>query len=125
MNPVLMLKVSSALLALTAIGGIVMGVLRAKYERPPHWLAMAHGLLATAGLTLLFYAAFVVGLQPLTWFGLVLLVATAAAGIYMNLVYHVKMRPLPRTLIIAHGFVALIGLFLIALGSLGAPPAVS
>ncbi len=117
MNPALMLKSSAVLLALTAIGGIAMALLRAKYDRPPHWLAMAHGFLAAAGLTLLFYVAFVTGLKPLTWLGLVLLVATAAGGVYLNLVYHVKMRPLSRTVITAHGFVALTGLFLIALGA--------
>lgn len=125
MNPTLMLKVSTILFCLTAAGGIVLALLRAKYDRPPHWLAMAHGLLAAFGLTLITYVAFTVGLPPLMWFGLAVLVATAGAGVYMNLAYHVRARALPVTVIVVHGFIAVMGLFLVALGSFGAPAVVS
>src|SRR4051812_5833783 len=57
------LWVAIALFAIAAGGGLVMAGVRAVGDRnPPAWLAMLHGLLASAGLTLLLFAAFTVGL---------------------------------------------------------------
>ena len=58
MNQMSMLQTASILLLLTAAGGILMAFQRLAHNaNPPHWLAMAHGLLAASGLTLLIYAA--------------------------------------------------------------------
>ena len=42
-----MLRTSSVLLAITAVGGVVMAAIRFSGKpSPPSWLAMVHGLLA-------------------------------------------------------------------------------
>ena len=57
MEPFQMLQVSTYLFGIAALGGVVMGLIRFKSGgNPPSWLAMLHGFLAAAGLTLLAYA---------------------------------------------------------------------
>lgn len=124
MNPEALLETAAWLLALTALGGLLMALLRTRRATPPHWLAMAHGFLAAAGLTLLLYAAWTVGLPPLMGFGVLALVAAAGAGVYINLHYHLRGQALPVTWIVVHGFVAAVGLALVALGAFGPPPAI-
>ena len=61
-----MLQTATILLALTALGGLLMAGIRfATRRNPPAWLAMLHGLLAASGLTLLVYAAFTQLVVPL------------------------------------------------------------
>lgn len=80
-----MLKTAAILLLLTAAGGAAMAIGRlARKTNPPHWLAMAHGLLAASGLTLLVYAAATQGVPDATIGGLVVLLSAAAGGVVMN-----------------------------------------
>lgn len=66
MEPVLILKTSTALLALGTLGGLLIAGMRfAGRPRPPASVAMLHGLPAGAALTLLIFAAATVGLLPL------------------------------------------------------------
>ena len=59
MEPNLMLKTSTVLFAIAALGGAAMAILRFSGKpHPPSWLAMVHGFLAAAALTLLVFAAF-------------------------------------------------------------------
>ena len=109
-----LLQTASVLLAITAVGGLVMAGMRfAGTERPPSWLAMLHGLLAGSGLTLLLYAGFTVGIPNAAWFGTGLLVLAALGGVFMNLAYHDKRLPLPKGIIIGHAVLAVIGFGLI------------
>jgi hypothetical protein len=122
MSPNALIKTAAVLIFLTAFGGLVMAGLRAKMDRPPAWLAMAHGLLAAAGLTLALYAAFTIGLPKMMTIGVVLLLVAGGVGLYLNLSFQAKLLPLPIRPIFIHAIVAVAGLFLVALGSFGNPP---
>lgn len=118
MDPKTLIETAVGLLAITAVGGIVMAGMRfAGADRPPSWLAMLHGLLAGSGLTLLLYAGFALGVPRLVWIGVGLLVLAALGGVYLNLTYHDKRVPLPKPIIIVHALLAVAG-FLCVLVSL-------
>lgn len=121
MDAPMMLRTAAVLMALTALGGLALGALRAKMTHLPSWMAIAHGLLATGSLTLLLYAGFTVGLPPLMWAGTAIVIGGAAIGLYINLAYHEKDLPLPVKPIFLHGFVGTVGLFIVALGAFGIP----
>ena len=119
MNAHTMMTTAAVLFALAAIGGLTMAVIRFRgADRPPSAIAMGHGLLAAAGLTLLIYAAASAGVPGLASVALLILIIVALVGVALNLIYHDKMRPLPKTTIVVHGVVAVIGfvLLLLALG---------
>jgi hypothetical protein len=110
MEPVLIMKTACALLALAALGGLSMAGIRfAGKPQPPTWLAMLHGFLSAAAVTLLLYAWFTVGLPALASWGLVLFLLAAAGGAFLNLNYHWKMLPLPKGMIVGHAGVAVVG----------------
>ena len=110
MEPVLIMKTASGLLALAALGGLTMAGIRfAGKPQPPTWLAMLHGLLAAAAITLLLYAYFTIGLPALASWALLLFLIAAAGGAFLNLNYHWKMLPLPMGLIAGHASVAVVG----------------
>lgn len=114
MEPVLIMKTASALLALTALGGLVMAGMRfGGKPQPPIWLAMGHGTLAAAAVTLLAYAWFTVGLPGLAGWALLLFLIAAAGGAFLNLNYHWKMLPLPKGMIVGHAVIAVVGFALL------------
>ncbi|GAB6195751.1 hypothetical protein [Lysobacter xanthus] len=103
-----MLQTSTLLFLLAALGGLVMAGIRFAGKRnPPAWLAMGHGLLAAAGLTLLAYAVFTEDVPSLATVALVLFVAAAAGGAVMSLVYKWHDRLLPKWLVTVHGLLAI------------------
>src|SRR6185437_8842679 len=110
MEPGSILKTATVLLALGALGGLLMAGMRfAGRPHPPAWLAMLHGVLAAAAITLLLYAAATVGLPSLALIALVLFLIAAAGGAVLNLGYHWKMIALPKWLIVVHAGIAVIG----------------
>jgi hypothetical protein len=114
MEPVLIMKTASWLLAIAALGGLTMaGIRLAGKPQPPTWLAMLHGLLAGAAVTLLLFDYFTVGLPMLARGALVLFLIAAAGGAFLNLNYHWKMLPLPIGLIIGHAGIAVFGFILL------------
>lgn len=114
MEPVLMMKTASGLLAIAALGGLTLAGIRFRGKpQPPAWLAMLHGFLAGAAVTLLLYAYFTVGLPALAAWALLLFLIAAAGGAFLNLNYHWKMLPLPKGLIVGHAGVAVIGFVLL------------
>jgi hypothetical protein len=116
METLAMLKVSAALFAIAALGGLLMfGMRMSGTPRPPSWLAMGHGLLAAAGLTLLAYAAAVTGVPLLTQIALALLLLAAVGGAAINLLYHTKLLPLPVPMMIVHALLAVAGFVLLLL----------
>jgi hypothetical protein len=120
-EPDLSLKVATGLLGITALGGLVMAGVRLKgTARPPDWLAMLHGLLAGAALTLLIYAAWSVGIPMLAKYALAVLVVAALGGVYINLNYHAKMQALPIMLVIGHALIAVVGFVLLLMSVIGA-----
>ena len=117
MEAQLMIRTAIVLLALTGAGGLLLAGIRFSGKpRPPSSIAMLHGLLASAGLTLLLYSAFVHGLPGMAWLGIVLLAGAALGGLVLNLGYHDKHLPLPIWLVLAHAAIAVLGLVLAALG---------
>lgn len=117
MEPALILRTSSVLLAIAAVGGLVMAGMRfAGNRQPPPSLAMLHGFLAAAAVTLLLYAAATVGLPGMALLALVLFLVAAAGGAILNLNYHWKQLPLPKWLVVVHAIAAVAG-FLLLIGA--------
>ena len=118
MEPNLIMQTSAVLLAIAAVGGATMAMIRFSGKpHPPTWLAMLHGFLAAAATTLLLYAFFTVGLPTLAKGSLALFVIAALGGVVLNLNYHWKQLPLPKALVLGHGALAVVG-FLLLLGAI-------
>lgn len=110
------MMVALVLFGAAALGGLLMAGIRFSGKPlPPSWLAMMHGLGAGAGLTLLIYAAATVGIPPQAQLALGLLVAAAAGGLAMNLMFHQKAQPLPKLFVVGHGLLAATGFTLLLL----------
>jgi len=110
MESALMMKTALALLTVAALGGAAMAVnIFGRNTAPPQWLAMLHGLLAAAALTLLVYAHFTVGLPALAGWALLLFLVAAAGGAFLNLGYHVKGAALPKSIVVGHAGAAVAG----------------
>ncbi|MEO7071659.1 MAG: hypothetical protein ABI300_01275 [Rhodanobacter sp.] len=115
-----MLWICVTLFAIAAAGGLVMAGVRAMSQRnPPAWLALLHGLLAGAGLTLLLLVYFTAGLPMLAAWALLLLLVAAAGGVLMNLGYQWQQKPLPLPLMYGHIVIAVIGFILLILAAMG------
>jgi hypothetical protein len=111
-----MLRTAVILLAVTALGGLLMAGMRfSGRPHPPTFITMVHGLLAASGLTLVLYVAFTAGLPGSGWIGLVLLLAAVLGGLVLNLRYHWERLELPISLILVHAAAAAIGLVVLAL----------
>ena len=114
MEPGSILLTSTVLLAIAAAGGLVMAGIRFVGDRsPPAALAMVHGFLAGAAITLLLYAAATVGLPGMALVALALFLAAAGGGAILNLNYHWKQLPLPKWLIVVHASAAVVGFALL------------
>lgn len=115
-----MMQTAAALFGLAALGGLLMAGMRFKsIPHPPAWLAMGHGLLAAAGLTLLIYAAFALGIPPMAQLATGLFVVAAVGGAVMNLLFHWKQLPLPIPLMLVHAGLAVAGFVLLLVSIYG------
>lgn len=109
-EPMGMLQAAAGLFTLAALGGLVMAGIRFGGKRnPPAWLAMLHGLLAAAGITLLAYAALTRDVPDLAVIAVLLFVLAAGGGAVLSLAYKWKQRLLPSWLVIAHALLAVLG----------------
>lgn len=118
MDDIGMLQAAVLLFAIAAAGGLVMaGIRLLRKHNPPAWLSMAHGLLAAAGLTLVAYAAVMVGVPAPAGWALLLFVLAAAGGAAMNLLWQWKGRPLPVGLMLAHAALAVIAFLLLVVAA--------
>lgn len=107
------------LFAIAAAGGLVMAAIRVFVKcNPPAWLALLHGLLAGAGLTLLLFVSFTTGLPTLAICALVLLLIAAAGGLLMNLGYAWTRQLMPKPLVYGHALIAVVGFILLIVGAL-------
>ena len=113
MEPITLLRTSAVLLAITAVGGLAMAAVRFGGKNPPSWLAMLHGLLAAAGLTLLAYGYFATTVPATAALALLLFVIAATGGVVLNLGYHLKALPLPIGLMLAHAALAVVAFVLL------------
>jgi hypothetical protein len=118
MEPVLMMQTATGLLAVSAAGGLTMAAIRFSGKPlPPTWLAMLHGFLSAAALTLLIYAYFTVGLPGMAQLALLLFLVAAAGGAFMNLNFHWKTLPLPKWLVLVHAGIAIFGFLLLVIAT--------
>ena len=110
MDQTTMLRAAAVLFGLTAVGGLVLAIIRFRgVPRPPLVLAMGHGVIAAAGLTLLVYSA-LMGSVPLpAQIAALVFVLAATGGMAMNLMYHSKGLALPIPFVIVHGLAAAVG----------------
>ncbi|WP_129134686.1 hypothetical protein [Luteimonas sp. YGD11-2] len=110
MNPdetMRMLQAAAVLFTVAALGGLVMAGIRFRGRRnPPAWLAMLHGLLAGAGVTLMAYAWYAGGIPALALLALLLFLLAAAGGAVLSLGYKWNKRLLPAGLVIGHALAA-------------------
>ena len=107
----------TVLLTIATNGRLVMAGIRFVTDRqPPAALAMLHGFLAGAAVTLLMYAAATVGLPKMAVWALVLFTVAAAGGVILNLNYHLKQLLLPKWLMGAHA-TAMVAEFLLLLAT--------
>lgn len=114
METIRMLQVSTYLFAFTALGGIVMGWIRfSSGKNPPSWLAMGHGFLAAASVTLLAYAVLVLDAPGLALVSLLLFLGGSLGGVVLNLHYHLNDKPLPKGIIVAHAVISIIAFVLL------------
>ena len=110
-----MLQVSVLLFLVAALGGVTMAGIRfAGKHNPPAWLAMFHGLLAAAGLTLLAYAALAEGVPAMAQLALLLFLVAAGGGALLSLRYTWNNLLLPAWLVIVHALAAVLGFVLLA-----------
>ena len=117
METQMMVRTAIVLLAITALGGLLMAAIRfTGRPRPPSSIAMLHGLLAASGLTLLLYAGTVHGLPGTALLGIVILMGAALGGLVLNLVYHTRDLPLPIWLVLAHAAIAVVGFGILVVG---------
>lgn len=121
MEPGLVMKTASVLLAIAALGGLTLAVIGFK-KQPPPALAMLHGFLAGAAVTLLLYAYFTVGLPMLASWALLLFLLAALGGAYLNLGFHMKNLALPKGIIVAHAVLAVAGFGLLLIAAWGSAP---
>jgi glucose uptake protein GlcU len=116
----ILLWTAVVLFAIAAAGGLIMAGIRISSEsNPPAWLAMLHGLLAAAGLTLLLFAAFTVGISSTGVWALVLLIIAALGGVFLNLGYQEKRNLLPKPLMYVHALIAVVGFILLIIAAIG------
>jgi hypothetical protein len=110
MDVVSMLRGAVWLLAVGAVGGVAMALIRfLRKENPPAWLTMLHGVLTAAGLTLVAYGVFVFGQPASAGWALTLFAIAGLGGVTLNLAYQEKRLLLPAWLVIVHALIAVAG----------------
>jgi len=124
MEAIRMLQTATYLFVLTALGGIVMGWIRfSGHRNPPSSLAMAHGFLAAAGVTLQTYAVFALDGPGMALLSLLLFLGASLGGVVLNLIYHLKDKPLPKGIVAIHAIVAIIAFVLLYMAAFTGNPA--
>jgi hypothetical protein len=112
---------AAIVLGMAALGGFVLTGLRLSGSpRPPTWIALGHGAIAATGLGLLIYAAAVSpGIPTMTMVALAVLVLAALGGATLFLGFHLREKPLPIPLVLAHGLTAAAGYLLLLASMFG------
>ena len=114
MEAIRMLQIATYVFALTALGGIIMGWIRFSTGRnPPSWIAMGHGFLAAAGVTLLAYAVFALEAPAMALVSLLLFLGGSLGGVILNLHFHLNDKPLPKAIVVVHAVVSVIAFVLL------------
>ena len=107
------MTLAAILFTLTALGGAVAASYPLRgLGRPPTWLALGHGAVAVGSFVALVYAA-TSGLSEVAQIALTFLLLAAAGGATLFLGFHLRSRPLPLILVVAHGLLAIAGVALL------------
>jgi hypothetical protein len=77
------------------------------------WMALGHGGVAAVGVGLLGYAAYSPGIQGLAQLALVIFILAALGGATLFLGFHMRAKPLPVPIVLAHGAIAVTGYVLL------------
>ncbi|MDF2447320.1 MAG: hypothetical protein K0S46_2556 [Moraxellaceae bacterium] len=108
------MQAAAAFFALAALGGITMGIMLLRgQDRPPAWLSMLHGMLATAGFVLLAQAALTDGVPFMAQMALALFALAAAGGVYLNLGFRQRNEPIPFAILGGHATLAVLGFLML------------
>lgn len=101
---------AAILLALAALGGATLLILRIKRRaNPPLALAFAHGAVAAAGLLTLAVTVLGSGERGVALWALVAFCVAAAGGLTMVFGFHMRGRLIPVPLALLHGLLAVTG----------------
>jgi len=110
------LFVACVMFGIAAAGGIVMALVRlGKKTNPPHWIAMLHGFIAAAGVTLLAYVTIFSHVPSTAQIGLLAFLLAAAGGVWMNLGRHQRNMLIPKSIMVGHALIAVAGFALLLL----------
>jgi hypothetical protein len=72
------MQTAAILLAVAALGGLTMAVIRLRgAPQPPTWLALVHGAVAATGLGMLIYQALTTGVPQLAQYAIYVFVLAA------------------------------------------------
>jgi hypothetical protein len=92
-----------------------MMLIRFASDRPsPPCIAKLHGMAATSAISLLVFGWFDVGFSRVGMYGLVALLVAAVGGLFLNLGFHWRRKPLPQWLVFAHMSIAFLGFLIVA-----------
>jgi hypothetical protein len=103
-----MATASAVLFALAALGGITLAALHFMKKPLPMPLAIVHGLVAATGLVLLIIGVATGASATLAVTSLVLFIIAALGG-FVLFSFYIRRQPLPSTLVVIHGLVAVAG----------------
>jgi hypothetical protein len=102
------MTVAAVLLAIAALGGVVMAAMRfGGRELPPMALAVVHGLFAASGLVALILAVVNTSASTLAWVAAVGFVIAALGG-FTLFASHLRGKALPVNYVVIHGAGAVI-----------------
>jgi hypothetical protein len=114
------MQASVIVLALAAIGGATLAVIRFRGAPwPPLWMALGHGAAAALGVGLLIYAAVTTGIPTLAQVALAIFILAALGGAVLLLGFHMRSRALPLPFVLGHGVIAATGFVLLLLSYFG------
>lgn len=104
------METATILLALAALGGLTLAVIRLRGAAlPPTWMAIAHGVVAAAGLSMLVFACFEPATPWLAKLSASVIFLAAIGGVVMFSGFHLRGKALPIPFVIAHGLLATTG----------------
>jgi hypothetical protein len=108
------MQIAAVLFALAALGGVTLTAIRLSGKpQPPLWMALGHGAVAAAALATLGYAAATTTLPTLAQIALGVFILAALGGATIFGLFHLRNKPLPIPLVLAHGAIAIAGFVLL------------
>ena len=114
------MTLSAILFGVSALGGIVMAIMRfTGKETPPMGLALLHGALAASGLVALIVAVTGGNLSSQATIALGGFVIAALGGFFL-FSFHLRRQALPIPVMVIHALVAVVSFVILLLAILGA-----